>query len=194
RNVDRVVFGHELKTSMFQSVNPAFIIFLAPAFSWMWVKLRKLKMDPYTPSKFGLGLIQLGLGFGVLVLGAEYFASSAGLVPLVFLVLAYLLHTTGELCLSPVGLSMVTKLSPARIVGFVMGSWFLSISFAHHLAATIAKLAAAPSDMGSESDSAVDTLPLFSDVYWQGTIVIIAAGLFLFLLVPLLKKWMHGVH
>ena len=76
RNVDRTFFGSELKTSVFQSVNPLFIITLAPVFTWLWAKLKKLKMDPYTPFKFSWGLVQLGLGFGALVLGAKFFASS----------------------------------------------------------------------------------------------------------------------
>lgn len=138
RNVDRTILGNEIPTSTFQSVNPMFIILLAPLFSIIWVSLQKLRMNPFTPSKFALGIIQLGLGFGMFVIGGEWFATEQGLVPLIFLILGYLFHTTGELCLSPVGLSMITKLSPARIVGFVMGAWFLSISFAHHIAGLIA--------------------------------------------------------
>jgi POT family proton-dependent oligopeptide transporter len=194
RNVDRTFFGSELKTSIFQSVNPLFIITLAPAFTWLWAKLNKLRMDPYTPFKFAWGLLQLGIGFGVLVLGAKLFASSSGMVPLAFLVIAYFLHTTGELCLSPVGLSMVTKLSPGRIVGFVMGAWFLSISFAHHLAAFIAKLTAAPEVGNGEVASPLVTLPIYTDVYWQSTLFIIAAAGLLFLLAIPIKRMMHGIH
>jgi POT family proton-dependent oligopeptide transporter len=194
RNVDRTFFGSELKTSIFQSVNPLFIITLAPAFTWLWAKLNKLRMDPYTPFKFAWGLLQLGIGFGVLVLGGKLFASSSGMVPLAFLIIAYLLHTTGELCLSPVGLSMVTKLSPGRIVGFVMGAWFLSISFAHHLAAFIAKLTAAPEMSNGEVASPLTTLPIYTDVYWQGTLFIIGAAALLFILAIPIKRMMHGIH
>jgi POT family proton-dependent oligopeptide transporter len=151
-------------------------------------------MDPYTPFKFAWGLLQLGLGFGALVLGAKLFASSAGMVPLVFLIGAYFLHTTGELCLSPVGLSMVTKLSPVRIVGFVMGAWFLSISFAHHVAAFIAKMTAAPEMSNGEIASPLTTLPIYIDVYWQGTLFIIGAAVLLFILAYPIKKMMHGIH
>jgi POT family proton-dependent oligopeptide transporter len=151
-------------------------------------------MDPYTPFKFAWGLLQLGLGFGALVFGAKLFASSSGMVPLVFLIGAYFLHTTGELCLSPVGLSMVTKLSPGRIVGFVMGAWFLSISFAHHLAAFIAKLTAAPELANGEAASPLATLPIYTDVYWQGTLLILGAAALLFLLSFPIKKMMHGIH
>lgn len=194
RNVNRTFFGSELKTSIFQSVNPLFIITLAPAFTWLWRKLNKLKMDPYTPFKFAWGLLQLGLGFGVLVFGARVFASTSGMVPLIFLVLAYFLHTTGELCLSPVGLSMVTKLSPTRIVGFVMGTWFLSISFAHHLAAFIAKLTAAPEVAEGHTATALETLPIYADVYWQGTLLIVGAAGLLFILAYPIRKMMHGIH
>ena len=194
RNVDRTFFGSELKTSIFQSVNPLFIITLAPVFTWLWGKLNKLKMNPYTPFKFAWGLLQLGLGFGVLVLGAKLFASSSGMVPLIFLVFAYFLHTTGELCLSPVGLSMVTKLSPARIVGFVMGAWFLSISVGHHVAAIIAKLTAAPEMGNGEAASPLVTLPIYTNVYWEGTLLIIGLALLLFLLAFPIRKMMHGIH
>ncbi len=193
RNVDRMFMGSELKTSIFQSVNPLFIIILAPVFTWIWAKLRRAKMEPFTPAKFAWGLVQLGLGFGVLVLGAKYFANE-GMVPLVFLVLMYMLHTTGELCLSPVGLSMITKLSPTRIVGFVMGAWFLSISIAHHLAAEIAKMTAAPEHAENVVIKATETLPIYSQVYLEGTVVIIGMALLLFLLTPLIRKMMHGIH
>jgi POT family proton-dependent oligopeptide transporter len=194
RNVDRTFFGNEIKTSVFQSVNPLFIITLAPVFTWLWAKLKKLKMDPYTPFKFAWGLVQLALGFAALVLGAKFFASTTGMVPLIFLILAYLLHTTGELCLSPVGLSMVTKLSPARIVGFVMGAWFLSISFAHHVAAFIAKLTAAPEVSDGGPASPLVTLPIYSDVYWQGTLLILGAAALLFVISIPIKRMMHGIH
>lgn len=194
RNVDRTFFGSEIKTSVFQSVNPLFIITLAPVFTWLWAKLKKLKMDPYTPFKFAWGLVQLALGFAALVLGAKFFASTTGMVPLIFLILAYLLHTTGELCLSPVGLSMVTKLSPARIVGFVMGAWFLSISFAHHVAAFIAKLTAAPEVSDGGPATPLVTLPIYSDVYWQGTLLILGAAALLFAISIPIKRMMHGIH
>ncbi len=193
RNVDRNIFGTEIRTSVFQSVNGVFIVFLAPLFSVIWRKLRDMRMEPFTPSKFALGLLQLGLGFGALVLGAQFFSVN-GMVPVIFLVLAYLLHTTGELCLSPVGLSMITKLSPQRIVGFVMGTWFLSISFAHHLAGIIAKLTAAPKALDGSDVVAIDTLPIYTNVYWEGTLFLFGASALLFVLVPLIRRMMHGIH
>ena len=96
-------------------------------------------LEPSTPVKFSLGLLQLGLGFGAFWYGAQS-ANDRGMVAVVWLLLGYLLHTTGELCLSPVGLSMVTKLSPARIVSTVMGAWFLATAFSNYLAGAIAQL------------------------------------------------------
>ena len=141
RNVDRDIFGWEMPTSWGQFFNPAFIVIFGSVFSLLWVKLGARGRDPSIPGKFGLALVQLGAGYGVLVLGAA--AGVDGIVPLVFLVLCYLLHTTGELCLSPVGLSAVTKLAPPKIVGMVMGAWFLSISAGHKIAGEINKLAGA---------------------------------------------------
>jgi len=139
-NVDRGI----LPTSSLQAVNPTFIILMAPVFTALWMWLDRRKKEPNTPVKFSLGLIQLGLGFGALVLGS--FSAEAGLVPLFFLILSYFLQTTGELSLSPIGLSMVTKLSPARIVALVMGAWFLSSSFAHYIGGFIASATSSETD------------------------------------------------
>jgi POT family proton-dependent oligopeptide transporter len=132
----------------------------------------------------------MAIGYGVIVLGARMFLDNEGLVPLIFLIVMYMFHTTGELSLSPVGLSLVTKLSPGRIVGFVMGTWFLSIGFAHKIAGELGKLAAV-----DESLPEVAKLNAFTDVYltW-GVYVVLAATVVLLLLVPILKKWMHGIH
>ena len=138
-NVNREILGFVVPTSVFQSVNPFYIIVFAPIFASLWVALGKRNKEPNTTIKFALGIIQLGLGFGVFVLGAGM-AGPDGMVALVFLLMGYLLHTTGELCISPVGLSMVTKLSPARIVSMVMGAWFLSFAMAQHVGGIIARL------------------------------------------------------
>ena len=187
RNVNRM----GIPTSLFQSVNPLFIMLLAPVFSWLWVKLNQKGKEPSTPMKFVLGLAQLGFGFLLIVLGAKFF-NFDGKIPLIFLVLMYMFHTMGELCLSPVGLSMVTKLSPAKVVGFVMGAWFLSISLAHEMAAYIGKLTATDS---GESFTIQESLASFSQTYliW-GVFVVFGAAFILLLLVPLLRKWMNGIH
>ncbi len=140
RNVDRNLFGFEAQTTLFQSINPLFIMIFAPLYSWMWIKLSKADKEPAAPYKFGLGLVLLGLGFLVLNWGGA--GAAAGLVPAFFLIMLYLLHTLGELTLSPVGLSLVTKLAPLKIVGFLMGIWFLSSSIAHQGGKHIAKMMA----------------------------------------------------
>lgn len=192
RNVDRVIMGTELPASIFQSFNPFYIMVLAPLFSWMWVRLNQNGYEPSTPMKFVLGLAQLGFGFLIIVLGARFFAAD-GYVPLIFLALMYFFHTTGELSLSPVGLSMITKLSPEKIVGFVMGAWFLSIALANKMAGLIGTLTA--SDDLKEGASALDTLGIYSQTYltW-GVYIVLGAAAILFLLVPQLRKWMHGIH
>ena len=139
RNVDRMVFGFEMPASQTQFFNPAFIILFGSLFSWLWVKLDERNANPNIPMKFGLGILQLGLGYLVLKAGAGM-ATEAAAVPLIVLALMYMLHTTGELCTSPIGLSMVTKLAPKSMTGQVMGAWFLSWAFANSAAAFIAQL------------------------------------------------------
>lgn len=136
RNINLNFLGMDLEAGYFQSVNPLFIMIFAPVFSWLWIKLANSGKEPAAPYKFGVGLILLGLGFIVLNMGSG--AAKAGLVPAFFLVMLYLLHTLGELTLSPVGLSLVTKLAPIKIVGFLMGIWFLSSSIAHQAGKHIA--------------------------------------------------------
>ncbi len=194
RNIDRVIAGSEVPASIFQFLNAFFIMVLAPVFSIMWIKLRNKNNEPSTPMKFVLGLSQLALGFGVLVIGAKFF-SSEGLVPVIFIVLTYLFHTTGELSLSPVGLSMITKLSPKKAVGFVMGAWFLSIALANKMAGLIGELTAVDHGGKGEAAPILETLTTYSNTYllW-GVLVVGVAALLLFTLVPTLKKWMNGIH
>lgn len=152
-SVDRSFFSWEIPASLFQSVNPLFILIFAPMLSILWVRLGQTNKEPSTPMKFAIGLFTLGVGFYILdfALGFVHFEpkqnvvdgieilSYVAVVPMVFLILAYLLHTLGELCLQPIGLSMISKLASPKIVGMVMGAWFLSFSMAHHLAGVIAK-------------------------------------------------------
>ncbi len=139
RNVDRTIFGFEMPASQTQFFNPAFIILFGSLFSAMWVRLAARNMNPNIPMKFGLGIVQLGLGYLVLEIGAGMAGVDAR-VPLFILVLMYMLHTTGELFLSPIGLSMVTKLAPKTMTGQVMGAWFLSWAFSNSAAAGLAAL------------------------------------------------------
>src|SRR6185437_10537865 len=187
RNVERTVFGYNIPASAFQAVNPFFIILLAPLFSWLWEKFKSAS----SPFKFAIALVQLGIGFAFLVLGSK-FAGPEGLAPLSFLVLAYLLHTTGELCLSPIGLSLVTKLSPEKIVAFVMGVWLMSTSFAGIIGSEISKLTSVET-AGGKQPSAVETLAVYSHVFEYIAYISVATGIVLLFLVPLLKKWMNGI-
>jgi len=130
-------FGREFPSSWFQSLNAVFVLVFAPVFSWLWVALAS--REPSSPAKFVWGLVLVGIGFLLLVPAAGFAQSGEGIrVSPMWLVGAYLLHTLGELCLSPVGLSMVTKLAPMRLVGSIMGFWFLTNAFGNKLGGTIA--------------------------------------------------------
>ncbi len=177
-------------TSQFQSLNPLFIMLLAPVFSWLWIRLRSKNIEPRTPNKFVLGLLQLAIGYAIIVGGASL-AGDRAIVPVIFVIGMYLLHTTGELSLSPVGLSVVTKLSTPKVVGFVMGTWFLSIAFAHKVAGYLGKLTTSP-EPGTDPQVA---LSAFTHTYWiWGVLVVAGSAVFLFVLSPMLKRWMHGIH
>ena len=136
-NINRWVGTWQIPTPLFQSVNAFFIILLAPLFSQMWMKLNQIGKEPSTPLKFAFGLLLIGISFGTLIIGSKMAVN--GLVPLIFIFLVYFINTLGELSLSPVGLSMVTKLSPKKIVGMVMGAWMLAVSFAQFFGGMIAK-------------------------------------------------------
>jgi POT family proton-dependent oligopeptide transporter len=151
RNVDRMVLGFEMPASQTQFFNPAFIIIFGSVFTFLWVWLDKKKLNPNIPLKFGLGIILLGAGYLMLRVGAGMSDAEAK-VPLMILALMYFFHTIGELFLSPIGLSMVTKLAPKNMTGTVMGAWFLSFAFANSLAAAIAQLT------GGEGGSSVGGL------------------------------------
>lgn len=187
RNVNKNVLGLiTLTTSNFQAVNAFFIMLFAPLFSVMWVKLAKSGLEPAAPVKFAIGILLLGAGFLVLNLGKA--AAVAGIMPAIFLILLYLLHTLGELALSPVGLSMVTKLAPAKIVGFMMGFWFLSSAIAHQAGKWIASETAAEKDATPEQ-----TLDLALGVFNNVGLFAVGAGVLLLLLSPIINKWMHGI-
>ncbi len=174
----------------FQSVNPVFIVALGPVFAWLWVTLARKNANPSIPAKFGLGLIQVALGFGVIIYAIEHMIGPSGRVPFLMLVLLYFLHTTGELCLSPVGLSMVTKLAPERMTGFVMGAWFLSISMAQYMAGLISALAGKTEGVG---DDAAVPIANYTTAYQPIFYYVLAAGALLLILSRLINKLMHGI-
>jgi proton-dependent oligopeptide transporter, POT family len=192
RVVDRQLGSVTITAAQFGSLNAGFIFLLAIPFAALWTFLGKRNLEPWTPVKFGLGIIQAGLGFGALVFGAQ-FPNEAGQVAMIWLVLAYLLHTTGELCLSPVGLSAVTKLSIGSVVGVSMGTWFLATALSETVATRLGRLAAIPTDGGQARDitSALAAYTqLFEFLMWTGII----SGAVVLLISPLLKRWMHGIH
>ena len=182
--------GSEIPASVFQSVNPIYIMIFGLVFTTLWSWMGARGIEPSTPVKFAFGLMQLGLGFAMLYFGAQS-SDPDGMVKSYWLLLMYLLLTTGELCLSPVGLSMVTKLSPARLVSTVMGAWFLATAFSQFLAAIIAQFAAVNEGGGNFVPAPVETVHIYGDVYKLIAIMAFASGVFCLVLSPLLKKWMH---
>jgi len=190
RGVDRTVFGYEVPASMFQSLNAGFIFTIAPLFALLWISLAKRGIEPSTPIKFAMGLIFVGLGFLVLVFGMQ---SSSGIqTGLIWIVLIYLLHTIGELCLSPVGLSSVTKLSPQRIVGFMMGMWFFASAAGNFVAGKIAQ-ATSSGDAGIAGETfSMSQKIAFIDVYTSVGLMAVGCGVFLMIITPVLKRLMHG--
>jgi POT family proton-dependent oligopeptide transporter len=137
QSTDNRILGWEFPASWFQSMNAFFIVALAPVISWIWLRLGD--RQPSSPAKFALGLLCAGLGYAVLIPGALAAAGGAKVSPL-FLLGTYFFHTVGELCLSPVGLSAMTKLAPARVAGLMMGVWFVSISVGNYLGGRLASL------------------------------------------------------
>jgi POT family proton-dependent oligopeptide transporter len=191
RNVDRSFGGGVVPASAFQATNPIFILLLGLVFTALWSRLARRGVEPTTPRKFALGLVQLGLGFGALWLGA---ASSGddGMVSVSWLLLGYLLHTTGELCISPVGLSMVTKLSPARIVSTMMGAWFMATAFSQYLAGLIARLTGVRAEEGgTQLPPPSETVSIYGDVFGGIALTALVCALACFALAPLLERWMH---
>lgn len=187
RVINRSVGGSELPASWFLSLNSLFIIIFAPIFAWIWVKLDKFKANPNAIIKFALGILLAGIGFGFLVLGCRG-VSDGGKVAPIFLVLAYAFHSWGELCLSPVGLSSVTRLSPTKIVGFMMGVWFLATAGAEYIAgllATIASIDTANTSMMTDAVPAYENL--YTILFYMGLIF----GGILLALAPLLKRFLH---
>ncbi|MGA0586709.1 peptide MFS transporter [Dyella sp. KRB-257] len=183
--VDRKMFGGwTFPVGWFQSVSPLAILALAPPLTLVWGWLAKRNAEPSIPRKFGLGLIFNGLGFAVLMFALSRLLGPAGLIPFWPLAACYVLQTTGELCLSPIGLSMVTKLAPPRLVGAAMGGWFLSLAVGGNLSGLLAS-----SISGSTGMTAASALGGFTFGFW----LLAGAGAFLLLVSPLVNRLMHGV-
>mgnify|MGYP005838205475 CR=1 FL=1 len=191
-NVGMGIGGPEIPASSFQAVNPVYILLFGLVFSALWSYLAARGLEPSTTLKFALGLLQLGLGFVVFWYAAKL-ADSRGMTGMAWLMLGYLLHTTGELCLSPVGLSMVTRLSPRRLVSTVMGIWFLATAFSQLLAAIIAQFTGVTHGDGSAAviPPPAETCHVYGEVFGNVALLAIAASLICLALVPLLNRWMH---
>lgn len=182
----------EVPASTFQSVNAIFILIFGLVFTSLWGFLGKRGLEPSTPVKFAAGLLQLGLGFAVFWYGAQH-ANERGMVLASWLVLGYLLHTTGELCLSPVGLSMITKLSPAQLVSTMMGNWFLATAFSQYLAAIIAQFTGVGHGTGGVAAVPIpkETVGVYGGVFGNIAIAAIISSVICFVLAPWLKRMMH---
>jgi proton-dependent oligopeptide transporter, POT family len=192
RNTELSVFGlFNISAGQTQFFNAFFIVALAPVFSIMWNAMAKRGIEPGIPIKFAIALIGVGLGFLALVWGAK-FAGPDFKVGLWWLALLYLIHSMAELCISPVGLSMITKLSIARIVGMMMGVWFLSISVAQYVAGVVAQVASVETVGGQVTNLKV-SLDTYTGVFTTIGEISIGIGILLFVISPLIKKWMHGV-
>ena len=168
-------------SSWLQSVNSLFIIVFAPFFAWMWIWLAKRNLNPSTPAKFGLGLILLGVGFGMMIIASQIVASGEMAMP-TWLLLTYLFHTFGELAISPVGLSATTKLAPRRFLGQMMGIWFVGAALGNLIASQVA------------GDFDPNDIAAFPSQYWQIVMTAVGAGLIFLVLSRRLNKLMGGIH
>jgi POT family proton-dependent oligopeptide transporter len=181
----------EIPASIFQATNPVFILLFGLVLTALWGALGKRRLEPSTPAKFALGLVQLSLGFAAIWYGAHT-ASPRGMVAVEWLLLGYLLHTLGELCISPVGLSMVSRLSPKVLVSTVMGAWFLATAFSQYLAAIISQFTGV-----GEGDAELkvpiprDTVDLYGSVFGKIAVASMLAALVCFALTPMLRRFTH---
>ena len=185
---DRTIGSWEMPATWFQSVNAVCIIGFAPLFVQLWKRLDAANRSPSIPVKFGLGILPLGLGFGVLILGVSFAGGDTTKISMFWLILLYALHTVGELCISPVGLSAMTKLAPPSMSGMVMGAWFMSISVGNYSAG---KLAEAVGSAGGASG--VAALKDYVGVYTPAMLASFGVGAFFLVISPLVNKLLHGV-
>lgn len=183
--------GSAMTAAQAQSFNSGFILLFAPVFAALWSFLGRRHLDPSAPMKFSLALMQVGIGFLILVAGVK-FADGAYKVPLIFLALAYMLHTTGELFLSPVGLSQMTKLSAPAVVSTIMAVWFLASSWAQYLGGMVANLTATETVAGQVLDPK-GALMTYASVFQTIGLWAVGLGVLMAIASPWLKKLAHGV-
>ena len=180
--VDRELFGWTGPVAWFQSVNSLAIITLAPVMAWLWVAMGRA--NPSIPRKFGLGLLFNGVAFALLWFALSALVDDFGMIPFWTLFMVYVIQSVGELCLSPIGLSMVTKLAPIRLVGFGMGGWFLSTGIGNNLSGIFASHVS-----GEEGMTVASAAAGYEFGFWA----LVIPGVLLFLIAPLIQKLMHGV-
>lgn len=188
--VDRTMLGFTVPAPVFQSLNAMFIIFFAPLMAMLWIKLAKHNLNPSSPVKFALGVFMAGLGFLTLVAGMKL-SGSSGLTAVYFIFLIYWVHTMGELMVSPVGLSVVTKLAPVRVVGMTMGAWFLYSGLSNYLAGVIAATTGAETIGGQLTDVAAAKANYIS-VYTQVGYIAMAIAVVMLVISPVIRKMMEG--
>ena len=190
RLVDREIFGWSVPGPVFQSLNAGYIFMFAPLVAWLWIWLAKRDLNPSTPIKFALGVALAGLGFLALVTGMKG-SGEVGLTPVIFIFLIYWIHTMGELMVSPVGLSAVTKLAPTRIVGMTMGAWFLYSGLSNFLAGVIARTTGAET-IGGQMTNVAAAKAGYIEVYSQVGFIAIVISVLMLLISPVITKMMHG--
>ena len=188
RLVDKEMFGWNVPTPVFQFLNAGYIVIFAPLFAWMWISLGKRGLEPSTPVKFAIGVFLAGLGFLSLV-GGMGISGSTGMTAVYFIFLIYWVHTMGELMVSPVGLSAVTKMAPARVVGMTMGAWFLYSGLSNFLAGVIARTTGAET-IGGQVTNIAEAKATYVSVYTNVAYVAMGIGVFMLIISPIIKKWM----
>lgn len=190
RLVDRTIFGLSVPTPVFQALNAMYIVIFGPVMAWLWVALARRKLNPSAPVKFALGVAMAGMGFLALVAGMKM-SGANGMTAVFYIFLIYWIHTIGELMVSPVGMSALTKLAPARAVGMTMGAWFLYSGLGNYLSGVIAQTTGAET-IGGQLIDVVAAKATYADVYTQVGYLSLAVAVVMLALSPLIRKMMHG--
>ncbi len=192
RNAQMNLFGIRLnELSVNNFLPPGWVILLSFVAAWLWPWLNKKGLEPGTPMKFGISFLLMGVGFYVFYLGCKMNLST-GIIPLWPFVAGYFFIISGELCISPIGLSMITKLSPGKMVGLMMGIWFFASAIGEFLAAKIGSMMSVPAEIIAKNDASL-TLPYYADIINKIGLASILIGIVLIVLVPRIKKWMGDV-
>ena len=189
RLVDRTMFGWSVPAPVFQFLNAGYIVIFAPIVAWMWVALARRGREPAAPLKFAFGVFGVGLGFLALVAGMKA-GGPTGLTAVYYIFLIYWIHTMAELMLSPVGLSTVTKLAPARVVGLSMGAWFLYSGLSNYLAGVIARSTGAET-IGGQLTNVAAAKATYAEVYTNVAYVAMAIAVVMVVISPLIKRMMR---